>query len=121
MRVARCGEDDVVLEIGPGSGALTNALLGTGAYVIAVEKDESLIPRLKERFEGNQRLQIENCDILKFDVREKVSEAIRLHGKKRAIVVSNLPFNVTSDVLRKLLPMGDLFKKCVVMLQVNLT
>src|SRR5690554_98416 len=52
-KITRAGgviEDDLVLEIGPGEGPLTESLLRSGARVIAVEKDDSLIPRLENRF-----------------------------------------------------------------------
>ena len=46
----KCTEGDVVLEVGPGEGTLTKGLLGTGARVVSVEKDDRLISVLEEKF-----------------------------------------------------------------------
>ena len=70
VSVSEIKKDDTILEIGPGLGVLTEKLLETGAHIIAVEKDDELIPILSEKFkkeiESGQFVLIHD-DILKFD------------------------------------------------------
>ncbi len=99
---------DLVLEIGPGPGALTEQLLAAGAEVIAVEKDRVLADGLK-RIESD-RLHIECADILEFPI----SEAI---GDRRAKVIANLPYNITTPILERLLPMHQQIESLTVMVQ----
>ena len=58
------GEDDLVIEIGPGLGNLTYYILETGAKVIAFEIDNDMIDILNDRFNGNGNLEIQNIDTL---------------------------------------------------------
>jgi 16S rRNA (adenine1518-N6/adenine1519-N6)-dimethyltransferase len=94
-RLAALGTDDVVIEVGPGPGGLTRALLETGAKVIAIEKDrrfEPLLIELAGRAPG--RLELVFADALDAD------EAA-LTGGAQACVVSNLPYNVGTPLLVK--------------------
>jgi 16S rRNA (adenine1518-N6/adenine1519-N6)-dimethyltransferase len=92
---------DVVLEIGPGLGNLTEVLLGTGAKVVAVEQDPALCKFLARRF--GDKLQLVQADAVKafFPTFNKV--------------VSNLPYQISSPITFKLLDMG--FDVAVLMLQ----
>lgn len=83
---------DTVLEIGPGLGHLTDYLLGQARHVVAVEIDADLIGELRARFAG-QNLTLHRADILKFDLSE-LPAAYK--------VVANLPYYLTSQVLRRL-------------------
>ena len=87
-------ENSTVVEIGPGPGGLTRALLALGAKrVIAVERDERAIPALEEiaqRYPG--RLQIVNADATTFDPRP-------LLNGERAKIVANLPYNIATVLL----------------------
>jgi 16S rRNA (adenine1518-N6/adenine1519-N6)-dimethyltransferase len=96
-RIARAAgplEGATVIEIGPGPGGLTRALLAQGVKrVIAVERDQRAIAALEEiaaRYPG--RLEIVAGDALRFDAREHI-------GDGRAIVVANLPYNVATALL----------------------
>ncbi len=96
-RIARAAaplEDSVVVEIGPGPGGLTRALLALGARrVIAVEHDERAIPALETiaaRYPG--RLDIVCADALTFDPRAML-------GGARARIVANLPYNIATALL----------------------
>ncbi|MBU4433389.1 MAG: 16S rRNA (adenine(1518)-N(6)/adenine(1519)-N(6))-dimethyltransferase, partial [Alphaproteobacteria bacterium] len=65
-RLAGIGPDDVVLEVGPGPGGLTRALLETGARVVAIEMDSRFTPILAELAEAaEQRLEVVSGDALK--------------------------------------------------------
>ena len=84
-----------VLEIGPGPGGLTRALLEAGAHVIAIEKDTRFLPLLNDlRDVSEGRLSIEMADALKVD------EAA-LTGGKPVVIVSNLPYNIGTALLIK--------------------
>ncbi|TVU33588.1 hypothetical protein EJB05_25413 [Eragrostis curvula] len=113
-------EADVVLEIGPGTGSLTAALLEAGATVFAVEKDKHMAALVKDRFGPTEQLKIIEEDITKFNIRSHFLPFMKEnnHGtEKHAKVVANLPFNVSTDVVKLLLPMGDVFSFVVLMLQ----
>ena len=96
-RIARAAgplEDATVVEIGPGPGGLTRALLAMGArHVIAVERDERVLPALEEiaqRYPG--RLEIVCGDAQHFDPRPWL-------GSTRAKIVANLPYNIATALL----------------------
>lgn len=94
---------DYVLEIGPGPGALTEALVNQGAEVVAVELDSVFASALK-RFP----LTVYHEDILSFSL-----EKLKRKGK----VVANLPYHITAPILTKLVPRRDLFTTLTVMVQ----
>ena len=98
---ASLGPDDVVLEIGPGLGNLTEELVRTGAKVVAVEQDPDFCRFLKKRF--GDRLQLVQADAVKAFLPE--------FNK----VVSNLPYQISSPITFKLLDVG--FDVAVLMLQ----
>uniref|UniRef100_A0A0E0CE43 rRNA adenine N(6)-methyltransferase n=1 Tax=Oryza meridionalis TaxID=40149 RepID=A0A0E0CE43_9ORYZ len=113
-------EGDVVLEIGPGTGSLTAALLDAGATVFAVEKDKHMATLVNDRLGSTEQLKIIEEDITKFSVRSHFLpflEENSHHTRKYAKVVSNLPFNVSTEVVKLLLPMGDVFSVMVLLLQ----
>ncbi len=87
---------ETVLEIGPGLGALTEALLASGAEVIAVEKDAALAADLRSRSEGHT-LKIIQKDILRLDLADERPE------KKPLKVAGNIPYNITSPILEWLI------------------
>lgn len=94
-RLSGATEGDHVIEVGPGPGGLTQALLETGARVTAVERDGRFLPLLEElavAFPG--RLEVVHADALKVDEAE-------LAGPEGARIVSNLPYNVGTPLLVK--------------------
>ena len=91
---------DVILEIGPGTGALTTKLLETGAIVIAIEKDRELIPLLTEKFNTyieNKKLILLEDDILLCDI-EKIFKKLKVNNYK---LVANIPYYITGAIMRK--------------------
>ena len=93
-RLSEVGEGDTVIEVGPGPGGLTRALLETGARVIAVEKDPRFLPLLTELADAAQgRLEIVQADALKIDAAALIAPAPAAH------VVANLPYNVGTPLL----------------------
>ncbi|CAK8542294.1 unnamed protein product [Lathyrus sativus] len=120
--VAGVEEGDVVLEIGPGTGSLTDTLINSGAFVLAVEKDKHMAALVSERFSSTQKLKVLDEDIVKCHVRSHISS---LYGNtkeidsddRKAKVVANIPFYISTDVIKLLLPMGDIFSEVVLLLQ----
>jgi 16S rRNA (adenine1518-N6/adenine1519-N6)-dimethyltransferase len=101
VRAADIHPGDLVLEIGPGLGHLTRALLTAGARVLAIEIDRALAARLKNEFPTTSALTVVEGDFLSADAPEWLTAAgFQLSDYK---VVANLPYNITSAVLRHLL------------------
>ncbi len=86
-----------VLEIGPGHGALTRHLAGSGATVTAVELDDRLAAALAERCEDDPRVTVVHGDILSVDLSSLTPD----WGRTR--VVGNIPYNITTPIIFRLL------------------
>lgn len=84
---------DVVIEVGPGKGALTQALVETGCFVIAYEKDKELIPLLEEMFKNKKNFKLIEEDILNFDSTKY----------KNYKVVANIPYYITGAIIEMFL------------------
>ena len=103
-------DGDLVLEIGPGIGTLTQGLLEAGAHVIAVELDKKLPAVLAETLKGYEHLNVVQGDILKVDINE-------LMGNRPFKVVANLPYYITSSIILTLLEQRLPITKLVTMVQ----
>ena len=112
LNAADVGEDDVVLEIGPGIGGLTQALASRAGHVVAVELDKQLVPILESQFESAP-VTIVQGDIL----RVSLPEILALYNDKNIKVVANLPYYITTPVILYLLESGLPFKSITVMIQ----
>lgn len=106
---------DIILEIGPGPGALTEGLLDAGAHVIAVDKDAILSKALERLKTPTRSLDIFCEDILTFPL-EKILLPHLQQGQK-AKVIANLPYHLTTPILVQLVPMRHLFSSLTVMVQ----
>lgn len=114
IAAADIGACDLVLEIGPGIGGMTQALLAAGANVLAVELDKQLVPVLEELFIG-QALTVVQGDILQLDLPRLVDGNLK---RAEAIkVVANLPYYITTPVLFRLLESDIPFESITVMIQ----
>ena len=113
-QTSQIGKDDLVLEIGPGLGALTQILCERAGRVIAVEIDKKLIPVLEETLSGYDNLSLINEDILKCDLKDLLKEGDRYGSVK---VVANLPYYITTPVLMFLLESRYPFESVTVMIQ----
>lgn len=107
--------EDLVLEIGPGTGVLTEALLLAGARVIAVEKDRNLAKYLEERFQHNCHLTIIQADILDFFKNPKFKN-LKLKIKNHKII-GNIPYYLTSRLIRLILEQKIKPKLIILMIQ----
>lgn len=101
---------DTVVEVGPGLGTLTGALLERGAKVYAVELDKRLFEFLKSRFGGNPNLDLINADAVEYPLANLPPDAENFK------VVANLPYAISTPWLDKILA-GRLPQKMSLMLQ----
>ena len=97
---ADIGKDDLVLEIGPGIGTVTQYLCEAARQVIAVEIDRKLIKILKDTLSAYNNVEVINEDILKVDIAALVEEK---NNGKPIKVVSNLPYYITTPIIMTLL------------------
>ncbi len=111
IRAAELTPEDTVLEIGPGTGALTGWLAEAARRVITVELDDRLIPLLHHRFEPYDNVTIVHADILSVNL----SQHIR--PDEPYCVVANLPYYITSAILRYLFEQPHRPRRLVVMVQ----
>ncbi len=111
---AGVGPGDRVVEIGPGPGILTAALLEKGAEVVAVELDMKLQALLRARFGGNRRFRLLKGDALSYKNADLVANFPSAPSYK---VVANLPYNITTDALRKFLQEAPVPASITVMIQ----
>lgn len=111
VRQAGITARDLVIEIGPGRGILTNALSETGARIFAIEKDHGLCRYLKEHFIKQAQVTILEGDATRFQW-ETLSDE-----NHPAILVGNLPYNVSTQILWHLLTRTHIFKKWLFLFQ----
>jgi len=105
---AEVGQDDLVLEIGPGAGALTKHLVKCAGWVVAIELDQTLIPALREELGEAQNVTIVHGDALKVDFVQLAQDAARMFGRPFQVTrfVANLPYYITSAAIRRILECG---------------
>ncbi|HEY1254793.1 MAG TPA: 16S rRNA (adenine(1518)-N(6)/adenine(1519)-N(6))-dimethyltransferase RsmA [Terracidiphilus sp.] len=103
-----------VVEIGPGRGAITNALAARAARVLAVELDHELAAALRVQFllDDPARVTVIPQDVLQFDFNAASAEAA-----ERLLVVGNLPYGITSQILLKLAASHTVLDRAVLMVQ----
>lgn len=95
IKAGEIKKEDLVIEIGPGKGALTARLLENSDHVIAVEKDRDLISFLQEKFKEeieNKKLTLLEEDILEYKIKENPYK-----------IIANIPYNITGAILKKFL------------------
>ena len=115
-RLAQVQSGDRVLEIGPGIGSLTVALLEAGAVVTALELDEHVIPALEETV-GTDAVRIVRGDALRVDVAELLSADGARDDGRPWCMVSNLPYNVATPIVMRLLESVPEIRSLLVMVQ----
>lgn len=103
--------EETIVEIGPGTGALTSVLVDSGSRVIAVEFDAKLTPLLSERFSSFSNFKLVMADALTTDFCKEIRPA------SRARLVANLPYNISTAILQRLIAQRVCFEEMVLMLQ----
>jgi len=106
-----CKEKQLSFEIGPGLGVLTKKLFDFSAQVIAIEIDHHLVEILEEKFKIENNFKIINQDILTFDF-NTLSQS-----QEKWYLVGNLPYNISTQIILKILNSSCYFQKIVVMVQ----
>ena len=96
IRAANITKDDMVIEIGPGIGTMTQYLAEAAGKVIAVEIDKNLIPILEETLGDYDNVRVINEDVLKVDLKKIADEE---NGGKPVKVVANLPYYITTPII----------------------
>ena len=96
IQAAGLTKEDLVLEIGPGIGTMTQYLAENAGRVMAVEIDSNLIPILKETLKDYDNVTVINEDILKVDV---AALAEQYNGGRPIKVVANLPYYITTPII----------------------
>lgn len=99
-------EDSLVIEIGPGEGALTTELAERAGRVIAVELDARLVQLLNVKLFGMDNVEIIHGDILEVDLDTIITENLKAYDLKDVRVVGNLPYYITTPIIMKLLETG---------------
>ena len=110
-RAAELTAEDTVVEVGPGTGALTTWLADIARRVIAVELDDRLIPLLQHQLEDYPNVTLVHADILKVDL------ALHVDSDDEYCVVANLPYYITGAILRYFLERRHKPTRLVVMVQ----
>jgi 16S rRNA (adenine1518-N6/adenine1519-N6)-dimethyltransferase len=110
VETAALGEAAAVLEIGPGLGALTDALAERAARLYLVELDRGLAARLAERYAARPQVHVLEGDVLELPLDTLVDAS-------PVTVVANLPYNITTPILFRLLELRERFPRAVVMVQ----
>lgn len=96
-------KEDLIIEIGPGLGTLTKELIKRAGKVVCIELDKKMIKILKDRFITSSNLEILNEDVLQVDLNELIKKHKGNDNIKKAKIVANLPYYITTPIIMKLL------------------
>lgn len=113
ISVSDISKSDLIIEIGPGIGSLTQALAEKAGKVIAIEIDKNLIPILSDTLANYSNIEIINEDILKANI----DLIIEKSGYKNVKVVANLPYYITTPIIMTFLENKHKVKSITVMVQ----
>jgi len=108
---------EIIIEIGAGRGALTENLIESGANVIAVELELNMIAVLRERFAGRENFNLVESDALKVSFDEIINRKSQIANRKFLKLVANLPFNISTAILQRLIEQRGVFTEMILMFQ----
>lgn len=111
MEVSKVTEENTVIEIGPGEGALTELLLEKGKKLFCFEIDTDLEKILDKKFSPNPKFNLKMGDVLEADLKEI------LQDEKNVKVVANIPYYITSPIINKLIENRDRISEIYIMVQ----
>lgn len=106
-------DDQVVVEIGPGAGALTGLLAGRARKVLAVERDRGLAALLRDELGGWPKVRVLEADVLETDFRALAVES----DARKLVVVGNLPYSITTPILSHLIDQRAVVEHLVFLVQ----
>ncbi len=101
---------DTVLEVGPGTGILTDFLVRRAGKILLVERDREMVDYLKDKYGDKDNLEIYSGDILKQDFGSVI-------GREKVKIISNLPYSISKEFLYMLLEKREFFSLAVLTLQ----
>ena len=110
---SRIRDDDVVVEIGAGAGALTTYLAGRAARVVAIEKDDGLVELLGEELGAIPNVEIVHADFLEVELAGMAER----HRVPALAVVGNIPYNITTPILERLFEQRRVVRSAVLLVQ----
>jgi 16S rRNA (adenine1518-N6/adenine1519-N6)-dimethyltransferase len=105
--------EDLVVEIGPGRGAITELLAARARQVVAVELDRTLAEQLQRKVATGSHTEVLQADILSVDL----AELCRRHGTERCFVFGNLPYYITSPIIHRLFLFHDCIRAIALLVQ----
>ncbi len=122
IEAAEIGENDLVIEIGPGIGVLTAEAAALAKQVVAIEIDTNLIPILQDTLGEFHNVRIINKDVLKTDLNQVIAEAkaeAKAKGEslENVKILGNLPYYITTPIIMKILEDGVDAESIVIMMQ----
>lgn len=119
IKVSDITAEDLVIEIGPGLGNLTEYILDKCKFSVLIEIDKSMVKIINDRFKEYNNYILLNEDILKINIDEKIKEIEKINNCKytNIKVVANLPYYITTPILFKLLEDSNRISQITVMVQ----
>lgn len=117
VETAQVGPSDRVFEIGPGAGTLTVELASRAERVVSVELDRGLLPVLADVLAPFPNASVVHADALKLDLPAFLAEQLGASGEAPVKVVANIPYNITSPLLARLLESKRLLSSITLMVQ----
>jgi len=109
---------DIVIEIGPGEGALTFPLSERALFLLAVEIDKRFCRYLCQRLGEAGNVEVRNADFLRLNLRDEIANLKERFPQAKAVkIVSNLPFYITTPIITKIIENRSLLDLCVVTVQ----
>ena len=117
VRIAGVRDTDTVVEIGSGIGVLTAMIARTARRVVALELDRLLVGVLQQELGDFENVEIVHTDVLQFDFSSVCASPMRESRKERFKVIGNVPYNLSSQIVLRLLEYRDCLDRVVLMLQ----
>jgi 16S rRNA (adenine1518-N6/adenine1519-N6)-dimethyltransferase len=117
VRIAGVRETDTVVEIGSGIGVLTAMIARMARRVVAVEVDRLLVEVLQKELGDFENVEIVQTDVLQFDFSTVCTGPMQEGRKERIKVIGNVPYNLSSQIVLRLLEYRDCLDRVVLMLQ----
>lgn len=117
VRIAGVRETDTVVEIGSGIGVLTAMIARMARRVVAVEVDRLLVEVLQKELGDFENVEIVQTDVLQFDFSTVCTGPMQEGRKERIKVIGNVPYNLSSQIVLRLLAYRDCLDRVVLMLQ----
>lgn len=113
VRAAEITPQSLIIEIGPGRGALTDLLLNSGALYLGVEIDPQLAEELNTRFTEKSNFALIRQNFLEADL----PKIVKRYPQKNPAVIGNIPYNITSPIFFKLFDEADVLHSAILMVQ----